>query len=443
MIFTYVKYKFKGVDVKLSDSNVGPCTSQPTNDNDRSARTDSFLKKQAVPYTPVLARHGLIASSEELGTTNELESGNQPNLSAPIIPQRIPVSEPKSVAPAWENYTFGGSAACPPPTAGKRQMDRPISQIDGEAGEPSNRQPSIKSEKDCRPAVSSLDSRRFIGIVEALRETRVQSSVQAPRASRVSSSAPLNDGPSAVSDPWALEAINHNPIHLMDYNGSSLVTQSLRRRHTVIRRQLRFLFIYPVVYLCMWLIPFAGHCLNYSDFYSRNPPYILNCFVVVIIPLQCAVDCWLFSYREKPWRYIPGSRGTFWNSFAFWTHDSQGEAVGKAATNAAGHQGPGKSQGEMIAESRAAYKRREEERGILKGLREEERRKRQLSVARRGGREDRSWWEEEGKRRQDSVWMGTDWSESGKDGRADTIAEEEDWERQHTIEEEQPRREDV
>lgn len=31
-----------------------------------------------------------------------------------------------------------------------------------------------------------------------------------------------------------------------------------------------------------------------------------------------AVDCLIFSLREKPWRNIPASDRTFWGSFCFW-----------------------------------------------------------------------------------------------------------------------------
>lgn len=69
--------------------------------------------------------------------------------------------------------------------------------------------------------------------------------------------------------------------------------------HRNIRRQLRLLFVYPLVYFMMWMIPFANHCLQYRDNYTRHPSFILSCFVMVDLALQCAVNCILFSTREK------------------------------------------------------------------------------------------------------------------------------------------------
>lgn len=76
-------------------------------------------------------------------------------------------------------------------------------------------------------------------------------------------------------------------------------TDQLRIAHRNIRRQLRLLFVYPLVYFLMWMIPFANHCLQYGDNYSQHPSFILNCFVIIVLSLQCAVNCVLFSTREK------------------------------------------------------------------------------------------------------------------------------------------------
>ena len=67
-----------------------------------------------------------------------------------------------------------------------------------------------------------------------------------------------------------------------------------------------------------------------------------------------AVDCWLFSTREKPWRHIPDTNGGFWESLKFWTG---WEGVSKRRVV----RGPGKSREEMVKEARSAYKRRDEE----------------------------------------------------------------------------------
>ena len=107
-------------------------------------------------------------------------------------------------------------------------------------------------------------------------------------------------------------------------------------------------------------------------------------------------------------------------------------------------QGPGRSLREMSVESRLAYQRREEEIARMRALRvsrDEAMRSQQVLMARMGRGEDRNWWEEEGRRRQDSVWMGTEGcTEPVRLERAATIEEEDEDEERHSAENrEQPR----
>ncbi|KAI7554566.1 hypothetical protein KC331_g460 [Hortaea werneckii] len=91
---------------------------------------------------------------------------------------------------------------------------------------------------------------------------------------------------------------------------------TLRRR--AIQRQLRLLFIYPCVYMILWAIPFVVHSMNYSDHFAQHP---ITPLVAVNVFCQCFmgfVDVTIFSWREKPWRHMPGSDGTFLGSFCFW-----------------------------------------------------------------------------------------------------------------------------
>jgi G protein-coupled receptor GPR1 len=81
-------------------------------------------------------------------------------------------------------------------------------------------------------------------------------------------------------------------------------------------RQLRYLFIYPLVYILMWLIPFVAHIARYQSGYYRHPSYVLDALTVVSTSSQAAVDCLVFIFVEQPWKHIPGSDGTFLGSFA-------------------------------------------------------------------------------------------------------------------------------
>lgn len=92
----------------------------------------------------------------------------------------------------------------------------------------------------------------------------------------------------------------------------------MKKRRRAIQRQLRLLFIYPVVYIMFWIIPFIYHSMNYSDYYAAHPVYALALLSSLSQCLLGFADCVVFCWREKPWQQIPGSDGTFWGSFLFW-----------------------------------------------------------------------------------------------------------------------------
>ena len=97
---------------------------------------------------------------------------------------------------------------------------------------------------------------------------------------------------------------------------SSPAQLRLAKQRQRIHRQLRLIFIYPSVYMLMWLIPFAMHCMNYWDKWALNPVEFLRVGSSICITLMGFADALIFSLREKPWRGIDGGDGSFWGSFA-------------------------------------------------------------------------------------------------------------------------------
>ncbi|EOA87030.1 uncharacterized protein SETTUDRAFT_115758, partial [Exserohilum turcica Et28A] len=85
-----------------------------------------------------------------------------------------------------------------------------------------------------------------------------------------------------------------------------------------IHRQLRLMFIYPLVYTLMWLIPFINHCTMYSDHLATHPLWGLRLGNTVCMASMGLADCIVFSLRERPWRAIASSDGTLWGSFWVW-----------------------------------------------------------------------------------------------------------------------------
>ncbi|KIW97812.1 uncharacterized protein Z519_01396 [Cladophialophora bantiana CBS 173.52] len=146
------------------------------------------------------------------------------------------------------------------------------------------------------------------------------------------------------------------------------VNDPLKRTRLAIRKQLRYLFIYPLVYIIMWSFPFASHALNYSNYYVQHPIFWLSLVQTIMLSLQAGIDSMLFSWTEKPWRRIePSSKFSIpflqRRSKAFlqrWGSEMQATSL---------------SEGGM---------------------------KRQPSA-----KQNSHWWEVEGRRRNDSVWLGT------------------------------------
>ena len=75
------------------------------------------------------------------------------------------------------------------------------------------------------------------------------------------------------------------------------------------------MFIYPIVYTLMWVIPFTLHCMNYWNRYATNPVEFLRVWSNICVTLMGFADALIFSLREKPWRGIENSDGSFWGSF--------------------------------------------------------------------------------------------------------------------------------
>nr|OQO26556.1 hypothetical protein B0A51_06599 [Rachicladosporium sp. CCFEE 5018] len=105
-----------------------------------------------------------------------------------------------------------------------------------------------------------------------------------------------------------------------DDGPANLADRATRQRRTAIQRQLRMLFIYPVIYMLLWIIPMVAHFLSYSDHFAKHPIFALSMMSSFCQTLMGFVDVCIFCWRERAWHHIPGSDGTFLGSFKFWKH---------------------------------------------------------------------------------------------------------------------------
>ncbi|MCJ1454809.1 hypothetical protein MMC28_005162 [Mycoblastus sanguinarius] len=170
-----------------------------------------------------------------------------------------------------------------------------------------------------RPKISSGPSwlKYSFGRPTPIPGVRFEEDTTHPMAN-MAGSVPITSGPFPTSDqsdhiqnrtPTLLEALRDTSIGAAaKKQGPNDPNAAPRKRHKAVQRQLRYLFVYPLVYLLMWIPPFVNHCYFYT--HKPTPPFVLNCFSLTCLTLQCAIDCLIFSIREKPWRHISGGNGT-------------------------------------------------------------------------------------------------------------------------------------
>jgi G protein-coupled receptor GPR1 len=90
------------------------------------------------------------------------------------------------------------------------------------------------------------------------------------------------------------------------------------REQLRLRRQLRLMFIYPLVYTLMWLLPFAHHCTMYFDRYVQRPIWVLRLGAAVCMSSMGFVDCLIFALREQPWQKVSPGNSSSRESLRIW-----------------------------------------------------------------------------------------------------------------------------
>ena len=153
--------------------------------------------------------------------------------------------------------------------------------------------------------------------------------------SKIARTLNTNDGPGAKPNQWlpALDKITEDryaPVHIAADHEKKLgqplhalsVDPTLARRRHAIIHQLRLLFIYPILYIILWILPFILHCYQYNDYYAAHPPFALALLAYFALAIMGAVNGIVFNLKERPWRHISGSEGSFWGSFCWWRRRS-------------------------------------------------------------------------------------------------------------------------
>ena len=138
--------------------------------------------------------------------------------------------------------------------------------------------------------------------------------------SKRSSAAPSFTAPS-FDTPSGLPSIKEGLSTPRDAEQSRpTASEAIRLRRRLIQRQLRLLFIYPCIYMLLWIIPLVVNIMNYTDYFAQNPIFSIGILNLLCVTIMTFVDVFVFCWRERPWRHIPGFDGTFTGSFMFWRY---------------------------------------------------------------------------------------------------------------------------
>ncbi|MCJ1378541.1 hypothetical protein MMC17_001640 [Xylographa soralifera] len=382
-IYIFVKYKFKGFNDEHESSyrrdsraSISYSRSNPVRDHRRLSNSASrSARRNSQPAAAAI--HRLLPTAQD-GVASCAISHNSPAQTSPQQP---------TGGPEWEDYTFGGSKPVSP-LPQTIQVDPPSAEEHVPRTERLESAATIYTEAAFRKfSLATTSSHTSYNVIQALRE---------PRIAR---SAPTFVNPTSATtglvefqgSPAPMRSFNDesSPIHMTNNDGNEDPAPTPAERHRDIKRKLRLLFIYPLVYMLMWTLPFVMHCLQYTDYYSQNPPYVLAVLVSAVLALQGAVDSVLFSTREKPWRHLNNSR--------FW-----GWGLQCSKRKIKGSSRLGKDSEEVAYDNNQALSRRDEEAGVLKNAKGSEKPKRPVH------KREASWWEQEGRMRMDSVMLGTD-----------------------------------
>lgn len=82
---------------------------------------------------------------------------------------------------------------------------------------------------------------------------------------------------------------------------------SFNNQRSRVERQMRTLFIFPIVYFIMWIPPFINHLyqvITYDSTATQLPPgtFVVTLLATIVLPAQGFVNVCIYAIRERPWR---------------------------------------------------------------------------------------------------------------------------------------------
>lgn len=271
-------------------------------------------------------------------------------------PPRNPDLPPPTASPPRRNCTTKDASPLSSPSSESWQLPMVVESVATEPKQTASFAELIAPVR--RPGSCTTIPAMFPVCRKAMMMIRATTTTKPPSSSSQESS---SSSAAASPSPYSLEGTAPLAPHV----SHEALTSHVSRNRDKIRRQLRSLFVYPLLYLVTWIFPLVNQVYGFTDD-SPRPPWILI-LSLVSLAVQGAADSAVFTAREKPWRYTAGE--------GFWVSFKGGWWGGRA-------DGVGRMREEMSVEVRIARARREAEMMDEVGGRK-----------RRHGAQRRHWWD--------------------------------------------------
>ncbi|KAF4973913.1 hypothetical protein FZEAL_9139 [Fusarium zealandicum] len=309
-----------------------------------------------VPPTPPIACHGLIPSGrssrrnslslpEERFRRLSLTTLSNPNMDAPTMshPSKLHSARfaRRGSAQMW-SAQFGTDLTTPPYSHSTREPD---------------------SYFRISMGTTRCGEEDAVGPLEIQTQTELVQAVQAPEATTPTyttdsagdlfhkpsdeSTAPPSRTPSL---PNIFSMLRRQPNNAQGSESAVALSQgdfntpgTVKTREKIVR-QLRLLFIYPLVYVAIWILPFIVQLTGYG----KGAPYGMRLASIIFLSLHGLADAVVFSLKEEPWKH---GRSFNVQSLKFWRRKAQSD-VGPRV---------GRTRDEMMLDGRQARTRRDRE----------------------------------------------------------------------------------
>lgn len=266
-----------------------------------------------VPPTPPISKHGLLYSDPASRRGSAIR-GRQQSISSTVStlkPDENTTAPPsrhrqgsKSGAVSWNwgGVNYDGANSHFPQSRGP--LSRPVSPttetFDIEIAYPAIPEP-VRQAASCSPQTSIPLGRRVFW----RRTLTLGGSIHNPNESSLHIRTILRGGPPKLPEN------DESPSSQSVYLSPVAAEGGLAKFRGKMRRQLRLLFVYPLMYIIMWIVPFVSHVYKYNEKETGEQPFALQAASVASLCIGAAVDCCFFIAWERPWRHV---KGGFWSS---------------------------------------------------------------------------------------------------------------------------------